>query len=142
MPSEISCLDDHPERRLTPKSPGTVGVTGIVETVWVQNRAYGLTAQEIATAIERLLQVDFYDRKRAGSLHCRGCVKRGDGSFTEAPIAALGAQAGCTRTLTFDQKAGWLPGFEQCNQPDADQRLRRTTFLGLPLPKGYASFAE
>jgi predicted nucleic-acid-binding protein len=38
--------------------------------------------------------------------------KGGDGSFAEALIAELGPQARYTRTLTFDQKAGRLPGFE------------------------------
>ena len=46
------------ERRLTEKNPGFVSVVAMVETVWVLDRAYFLTAQEIATAIERLLQVD------------------------------------------------------------------------------------
>jgi len=63
------------ERRLTGKNPGFVSVVAMVETVWVFDRAYLLTAQEIATAIERLLQVEVSDRKRAGSLHCYGCSK-------------------------------------------------------------------
>ena len=46
------------ERRLTEKNPGFVSVVSIVETAWVLNRACFLSAQEIATAIERLLQVD------------------------------------------------------------------------------------
>jgi len=46
------------ERRLTPKNPGFVSVVAMVETVWLLDRAYGLTAQEIATAVERLLQVE------------------------------------------------------------------------------------
>ena len=46
------------ERRLTPKNPGFVSVVAMVETVWVLDRAYGLTAREIATAVERLLQVE------------------------------------------------------------------------------------
>jgi predicted nucleic-acid-binding protein len=46
------------ERRLTEKNPGFVSVIAIVETVWVLDRAYGFTAQEIATAVERLLQIE------------------------------------------------------------------------------------
>jgi hypothetical protein len=32
-------------------------------------------------------------------------LKEGRGSFADALIGALGARAGCSRTLTFDQKA-------------------------------------
>jgi predicted nucleic-acid-binding protein len=34
------------------------------------------------------------------------------GLDTDALSAALGASAGCTRTLTFDRKALRIPGFE------------------------------
>lgn len=41
-------------------------------------RGYGLSAQEIASAIEQLLQVEVLAiQKRAGSLHCNGCSKAG-----------------------------------------------------------------
>ena len=33
-------------------------------------------------------------------------------TFADALIAALGARAGCSATVTFDRKALWLPGFE------------------------------
>jgi hypothetical protein len=41
-------------------------------------------------------------------------LKQGRGSFADALIAELGARAACTRTrtLTFEQKAGRLLGFE------------------------------
>jgi hypothetical protein len=39
-------------------------------------------------------------------------LKGGQRSFAEAAIAALGTRAGCSYTLTFDQKALRLPGFE------------------------------
>lgn len=38
-------------------------------------------------------------------------LKEGYGSFADALIVALGARAGCSRTLTFDHKALRLPGF-------------------------------
>ena len=38
-------------------------------------------------------------------------LKEGHGSFADALIGGLGARAGCTHTLTFDQKAS-LAGFE------------------------------
>ncbi len=39
-------------------------------------------------------------------------LREGHGSFADALIGELGGRAGCTHTLTFDQKASRLPGFE------------------------------
>lgn len=101
------------ERRLTPKKPGFVSVVAMVETVWVLDRAYELTAQEIAAGVERLLQVEVLAIENEQEVFTAMiALKQGRGSFADALIAELGARAGCTRTLTFDQKAAWHPGFE------------------------------
>jgi predicted nucleic-acid-binding protein len=39
-------------------------------------------------------------------------LKEGRGPFLDALVGALNANAGCSRTLTFDRKALRLPGFE------------------------------
>jgi len=101
------------ERRLTRRNSGFVSVVAMVETVWVLDRAYGLTAQEIATAIERLLQVEVLTIENEQEVFTAMiALKQGRGSFADALIAELGALAGCTRTLTFDQKAVRLSAFE------------------------------
>jgi len=101
------------ERRLTQNNPGFVSVVAMVETVWVLDRAYGLTTQEIATAVERLLQVEALAIENEQEVFtAMVALKRGRGSFADALIAELGARVGCTRTMTFDRKAVRLPGFE------------------------------
>ena len=101
------------ERRLTPNNPGFVSVVAMVETVWVLDRAYGFTNREIATAIERLLQVDVLEVENEQQVFtAMVALKQGRGSFADALIAELALRAGCTRTLTFDQKAARLLGFE------------------------------
>jgi predicted nucleic-acid-binding protein len=101
------------ERRLTRTNPGFVSVVVMVEAVWVLDRAYGLTGQEIAAAVERLLQVEVLVIENEQEVFTAMlALKQGHGTFADALIAELGARAGCTRTLTFDQKAVRLPGFE------------------------------
>jgi len=101
------------ERRLTQNNPGFVSVVAMVETVGVLDRAYGLTTQEIATAVERLLQVEALAIENEQEVFtAMVALKRGRGSFADALIAELGARVGCTRTMTFDRKAVRLPGFE------------------------------
>jgi predicted nucleic-acid-binding protein len=101
------------ERRLTRTNLGFVSVVVIVEAVWVLDRSYGLTGPEIAAAVERLLQVEVLMIENEQEVFTAMlAVKQGRGTFADALIAELGARAGCKRTLTFDQKAARLPGFE------------------------------
>ena len=101
------------ERRLTEENPGFISVVAMVETVWVLDRAYGLSDQEVAAAIERTLQVDVLRVESEQEVFAAMvALREGNGSFADALIAALGTRAGCGRTLTFDHKALRLPGFE------------------------------
>jgi predicted nucleic-acid-binding protein len=100
------------EQHLSPTKPGFVSVVTMVEAVWVLDRAYGLTARQIATTVERVLQVDVFVIENEQEVYsAMVAVKQGRGSFADALIAELGSRAGCTHTLTFDKKAARLPGF-------------------------------
>lgn len=101
------------ERRLTNENPGFVSIVAMVETVWVLERAYELTPLEIVRAVERILQTDVLVVENEQEVFTATiALKEGQGSFADAIIAALGANRGCSRTLTFDRKALRLPGFE------------------------------
>ena len=101
------------ERRLAERDPGFVSVVAMVETVWVLDRAYGLSSQEISGAVERMLQTDVLIVENEQEVFtAMVALKRGEGSFADALIGALYTRAGCARTLTFDHKALHLPGFE------------------------------
>ena len=101
------------ERRLTEENPGFVSIVAMVETVWVLDRAYNLAAHEIAAAVEGMLQADVLVVENEQQVFTAMiALKEGQGSFADAIIAALGAKAGCSCTLTFDHKALRLPGFE------------------------------
>jgi predicted nucleic-acid-binding protein len=101
------------EQRLTEQSPGFVSIVALAETVWVLQRFYRLKRQEIAMVIERILGADaLLVEHEAEVATALTAVWEGRGSFSDALIAALSAQAGCSRTVTFDRKALRLPGFE------------------------------
>jgi predicted nucleic-acid-binding protein len=101
------------ERRLTEENPGFVSIVAMVEIVWVLDRAYSFTAHEIAAAVERMLQTEVLVIENEQEVFTAMiALKNGEGMFADAVIAALGARANCSRTLTFDQKALRLPGFE------------------------------
>ena len=101
------------EHRLSAAQPGFVSVVTMAEAVWVLDRAYGLTDQEIATAIERILQVEvLLVENEQQVFKAMVVLKQKRGAFADALIAELGAQAGCSHTLTFDKKALRLPSFK------------------------------
>jgi predicted nucleic-acid-binding protein len=101
------------ERRLTERNPGFVSIVTMVETVWVLDRAYRLASNKIAAAVERMLQIDVLVVENEQEVFsAMVAFKGGQGSFAAAIIAALGTRAGCSCTLTFDQKALRLAAFE------------------------------
>jgi predicted nucleic-acid-binding protein len=101
------------DHQLTALDPGFLSVVTMVETVWVLGRGYGFVGQEIAAAVELLLQTDVLVIEHEQEVFfAAAALKSGSGSFADALIASLGAKAGCKHTLTFDQKALRLPGFE------------------------------
>ena len=100
------------EGRLTEENPGFVSVVVMAEMVWVLDRAYRLADAAIAMVIERTLQADvFVVESEPQVFAAMIALREGLGSFADALIGALGAKAGCSVTLTFDQRALRLPGF-------------------------------
>jgi|SRR5215472_3862873 len=100
------------ERRLTKENPGFVSIVAMVETVCVLDRAYELATNEIAAAVERMLQTSVLVIENEQQVFTAMiALKEGRGSFADALIVAQGARVGCSRTLTLDQKALRLPGF-------------------------------
>ncbi|HEY6326213.1 MAG TPA: type II toxin-antitoxin system VapC family toxin [Candidatus Cybelea sp.] len=100
------------ERRLTHADPGFVSVLAMVETVWVLERSYGLTRKQIAHAVELILQIDALVVENEEQVFAAmTALKDSLGSFADALVAALGANAGCSNTLTVDRSALRIPGF-------------------------------
>jgi predicted nucleic-acid-binding protein len=100
------------ERRLTEENPGFISAVAMVETVWALDRAYGFGSDEIAAAIERTLQIDVLVVENEQEVFSAMlALKQGKGSFADAIILALGTRAGCSYTLTFEQRASRLSGF-------------------------------
>ena len=112
-PIQSPLATDVIEFRLTGENPGFISVVAMVETVWVLDRAYGLADDEIAAAIERILQANtLVVQDEQEVFMAMIALKEGSGSFADALIGALGAKAGCSSTLTSDKTALRLPGFQ------------------------------
>ncbi|HEX6770725.1 MAG TPA: type II toxin-antitoxin system VapC family toxin [Acidobacteriaceae bacterium] len=94
------------ECHLTEECPGFISLVTMVETVWVLDRAYGLSGAQIAQTIERILQADtLVVQNEQEVFTAMIALKTGSARFADALIGALGEWAGCSATLTFDRKA-------------------------------------
>jgi predicted nucleic-acid-binding protein len=92
---------------------GFVSLVTMIETVWVLERSYNFSPQEISEAIEVILQIDsIFVQNEREVFSALALLQEGRGSFADALVGALGTWSGCTTTLTFDRKASRLPGFE------------------------------
>ena len=112
-PVQSRAANDLFERRLSERNPGFISVVAMAETVWVLERAYRLSSAEIALAIERILQTDVLVVEHEQEVFVAMiALKERRGSFADALIVALGAKAGCSRTVTFDRRAARLDGCE------------------------------
>ena len=112
-PIQSNIATDLIERRLTGRNPGFISIVAMTETAWVLERVYRLSGVEIARAIERTLQTDVLVVESEQEIFTATVALRdGRGSFADALIAALGARAGCSATVSFDRRALQLPGFE------------------------------
>lgn len=101
------------EGQLSDENPGFISIVTMVETVWVLDRSYRLSAEAIAGTVERILQSDCLVIECEQEVFtAMVALKEGRGSFADALIGILGARAGCSHTLTFDKRASRLAGFE------------------------------
>jgi predicted nucleic-acid-binding protein len=117
-PIQSKIAADLIERRLTEREPGFISIVAMTETAWVLERVYGLAGAEVARAIERMLQTDLLVVGIEQEIFTATvALREGRGSFADALIAALGARAGCSATVTFDPRALRLPGFELPSAP-------------------------
>jgi predicted nucleic-acid-binding protein len=101
------------ERQLTPDQPGFVSLVTIVEIAWVLESFYEFSDEQMAAAIERILQIATLSVQNEREVYtAMVALKSGAASFDDALIGALGRWAGCSSTLTFDRKAARLKDSE------------------------------
>ena len=83
------------------------------ELVWVLETFYQFSDQQIAAAIERMLQITTLAIQNEREVYtAMNALKTNTASFDDALIGALGRWAGCSSTLTFDRKAARLRDFQ------------------------------
>ena len=95
------------EKECSAALPGYVGLVVLAEVVWVSESRYGATRQEVADIVRRVLsirQLVVQDAEIAWK--ALRMFAGGKADFADCLIERSAVGAGCTRTMTFDKRAG------------------------------------
>ena len=101
------------EKSLTTDVPGYINHITLCEIVWVLQRCYDVTKQQLRDIIEGLLttkQLIVENVEVAWKALRAYDANRAD--FCDALIGQANIHSGCEHTVTFDKKAASLPGFD------------------------------
>jgi predicted nucleic-acid-binding protein len=95
------------ENQLSAKEPGFITLITLVEVTWVLESCYDQGKQDILNVLHGLLTTKQLIVEKADSayLAMKRCLGSPKADFSDALIAVLSEQAGCTKILTFDRKA-------------------------------------
>jgi predicted nucleic-acid-binding protein len=100
------------ETELSETEPGFVGAVVLVELCWVLKRLYEATPAELKQTVQDLLSSrQLVLERRDVVMSALQRLGAGNADFADALIAAVAADAGCARTVTFDKSAAKLAGF-------------------------------
>lgn len=99
---------------LTQEAPGHVNVVTLAETCWVLKRLYAADHDELVHIVDNLLATPniVIERKVLVRKALQAFEATPTAGFSDCLIAQLNADAGCSRTATFDRGASRLAGFE------------------------------
>jgi predicted nucleic-acid-binding protein len=96
---------------LIPRNPGYVSLVTLVELVWVLDRTYRKSRNEISALVKGLLESNELVLEHSDAVS--QAFRRFDSSnadFSDCLIERLCASAGCSQTMTFDVGAAKFAG--------------------------------
>ncbi len=101
------------ETECTQDDPGFLNRIVLCELVWVLRGAYGYRRDEITVPLKKLLQTaEFRVEDPSAAWNAVRLYETGQCDFADAYLAYTNRAAGCETTVTFDQKASRVEGFE------------------------------
>jgi predicted nucleic-acid-binding protein len=101
------------EKSLTMDVPGCINHITLCEIVWVLQRCYGVTKQQLRVILEALLTTKQLIVENAEvAWKALRAYDADSADFCDALIGQANIHSGCEHTVTFDKKAASLPGFD------------------------------
>ena len=100
-------------RECTRDSPGFINRVVLCELVWVLESAYGYHKETIVGVLEKVLRTSQFQIEDVQAVWIAlRLYDKGKADFADGLVGTLNRSEGCDRTVTFDQQAGKLAGFE------------------------------
>lgn len=93
-------------------NPGWIGVIVLCEIVWVLQRGYGYSRNDIAAVLAQILrtaELEIEDKECAR--RALKSFRNGSADYSDNLIAQRNGKAGAIETYTFDRNAAKLDGF-------------------------------
>jgi len=99
------------EQVCSAQAPGFIGVVVLVELVWVSESCYGATRAEVVEILRRILSIRQLVIQEAELVwKALRLFESGKADFSDCVIERTANATGCTKTMTFDQKAAATGG--------------------------------
>ena len=99
------------EQVCSAQAPGFIGVVVLVELVWVSESCYGATRAEVVEILRRILSIRQLVVQEAELVwKALNLFESGKADFSDCVIERTANATGCTKTMTFDQKAAATAG--------------------------------
>lgn len=101
-------------RECTREEPGFINRIVLCELVWVLESAYGYSKDTIAGVVEKVLRTtQFQIEDVQAAWTAFRLYQKGKADFADCLLSAVNRNHGCKRTVTLDQRAGKLEGFDR-----------------------------
>lgn len=108
---------------LTKESPGFIGREVVLELVWVLERAYRRSREEISMVLEELAATEHLVVESGPDvIRCAERYREGGAGFAHLMILAVAERSGAGALYTFDRKAAELDGVCCCADEEAAPR--------------------
>jgi predicted nucleic-acid-binding protein len=112
-PKQTAVARDFIRDQCTPDDPGFISNVVLAEVAWILARGYGYSRDEIANAIERIMETSQLQVESSTDVaSALADYRHGPSGFTDCLIGHLNRTAECSHTVTFDRKAAKLKGFQ------------------------------
>ena len=110
-PAQAALAGRFMERDISPDEPAHVSLIALAELVWVLRTRYAAERSEIMTTVETLLSDPRFRLQSESAVWLAlDEYELANVGFTDALIAALDREHGCTHTVTFDKRAAKAEG--------------------------------
>lgn len=105
--------------QLNNEAPGFVTLVTLTELVWVMQSCYSASKQEIITIIEMLLRTqELIVENAETAIKALALFTKSTADFADCLIERSAHSAGCSYTVTFDEKSAKTTGMKNLNQPN------------------------